>query len=395
MRRADAYSPARLARGALRRANAARVLAGLFAAAAARRAWGRPARPEILLHAGAHKTGTSSIQGVIIAERRSLARQGYHVARAGQGVDGAHHRLFFTLLGRWHSPLTVAMLRAELVTAPPRSILISSETVTKAVVEGDGARVIDALREAGAARVRLLLYVRSPFALASSSYSSRIGRLDLGGTTFDEYVREHDSGSVHRYDRFLELAQRDDVDLSVRPYSESARRSILQDFAKALGVDLRDAREPRRNASFGPIGLEAMRLIAAEFGPFRDDLRPHLWPPLRRIARSLGEQPFWGIDESREGELATADRRTDEFARAVWGRGWREAIGEERRPLNVFDPSDPAQQAALQAALREMRSACARILAERRDSPAVGDDQSAGSAPSPAIARRSSSSRRT
>jgi hypothetical protein len=366
MRGADSYSMRRLAAGALRRANTARELAGIFGRAAAKRIRGRRARPEILLHAGSHKTGTSSIQAVILAERRRLERQGFHVARAGQGVDGAHHRLIFTLLGLRHSPLTVATLRAELALAAPRTVLISSETVTKAVVEGNGARAIDALREAGAARVRLLLYVRSPFALASSSYSSRIGRLDLGGISFDQYVREHDGGSVHRYDRFLELARRDDVELIVRPYSESARRSIVGDFAEALGVDLGDAPEPRRNSSFGPIGLEAMRLVAAETGPLPEELRPRLCPPLRRIARSLGEQPFWGIDESREGDLATADRRTDEFARAVWGRGWREGIGEERRPLNVFDPADPNQQALLDSALREMRSACDRILAGRR-----------------------------
>jgi hypothetical protein len=351
----------RLAAGAVRRANRARRLARIFAAAAFRRIRGRADRPDVLLHAGEHKTGTTSLQSILLSEREAFARQGFHVLGAGQGADGAHHPLIYALLGKRRSRTTAAVLRAELMQAAPRSVLLSSETVKKAVVEGEGGRVIDSLRAAGAARIRLLLYVRSPFGLASSSYSSHTSRLELGGATFADFVRAHDAGPVYRYERFLELARRDGVDLVVRPYSESARSSIGLDFAEALGVELHLANEPRLNSSYGPVGLEAMRIIAAEMGPLPDALRKRLFASLRPVARSLGEQPFWGIDESAEAALATADRRTEAFALAVWGRGWREAIGEERRALNVFDAAKADHRALLDVALRDMRRALERI----------------------------------
>jgi hypothetical protein len=362
MDRAKTYSVGRVAAGALRRAKAARAVAVVFAGAAAGRIGGRAARPGVLLHAGEHKTGTTSLQSMLLSEREAFERQGFHVLGAGQGPDGAHHRLIHMLLGRWRSRTTAALLRAELAQAAPRAVLISSETVKKAVVEGEGNRVIDALRAAGAGRVRLLLYVRSPFGLASSSYSSHTSRLDLGGARFAEFLPAHNSGAVYRYDRFLELAGRDDVELVVRPYSQSVRQSIGGDFAQALGIELGCLNEPRHNMSYGPVGLEALRLMTVEAGPLADPLRKRLYTALRPIARALGEQPFWGIDESREAVLATADRRTEEFAHAVWGRGWREVIGEERRALNVFDPADPGHRALLDLALRDMRRALRRTL---------------------------------
>ena len=362
MHRPDFDLVRRLVARALRFGKAAPALAGILAADAAKRLRRGAGQTPILLHAGGHKTGTKSIQSVLLAQRKALKRQGFHVPRAGQGTDGAHHRLIRALLGGPRSAATMALLRAELRRAASGNVLISSEMVKKYVVEGEGARLIDAFRRAGAARVRLLLYVRSPFALASSSYSSRTSKLGLAGAEFDRFLRDHDNGPDYRYDRFLELARRDDVELVVRPYSASARRTILGDFAETLDLDLPREDEPRHNMSFGPIGLEAMRVIAAEAGPLPEQRRMRLWPHVRRIARLLGEQPFWGVDERREASLATADRRTEEFARAVWGRGWREVIGEERHALNIFDPADPSQQALLEAVLREMRDARMRIL---------------------------------
>jgi hypothetical protein len=319
-------------------------------------------RPEVILHAGEHKTGTTTLQAVIRRERGKLGRQAVHVLRTGQGSDGAHHRLIYFLTGQPRSTESLNWLRAELALAPPHKVLISSETAKKSIVNGDGHRLVDALRSAGAGRVRLLLYVRSPFGLANASYSGRTGRLELAGASFEDFLKSHDVAPAYRYDRFLDLAERDDVDLVVRPYSEDVRRSVVSDFAKAIGVCLDGITEPRHNGSFGPVGLEAMRLIAAQMGEIEIKLRHRLRNSLRNIARQLPEEPFWGMDPGREALLRTADSRTEAFARAVWGRGWREVIGKERRPLNVFDPADAPQRALLDSTLRHMNRAAADLL---------------------------------
>jgi hypothetical protein len=63
------------------------------------------------------------------------------------------------------------------------------------------------------------------------------------------------------------------------------------------------------------------------------------------------------MDREHEALLADADRRTDAFALAVWGKGWRDVIGEERRAKNAYDPGDLAQQDLYRRLLAEMRAA--------------------------------------
>ncbi|QAY77967.1 hypothetical protein [Sphingosinicella sp. BN140058] len=317
---------------------------------------------EIILHCGEHKTGTTSIQALILRERKDLARQGVHVLCVGQGSNGAHHRLIQAFDRRPFGAVTAKLLAIEIRRAPGRTILVSSELAKTAIVHGRGQQVIDAFRAAGADRVRLLFYLRSPFALANAAYAERTGSLDLGGAPFVDFLRVHDAGPAYAYEGFLDLAARDDVDLEVRPYSALVRRSIAEDFGDAIGITWRRCDGPRRNRSLGPIGLEAMRRIAAEGGLPDGARRVRLYMRLRAIGLALGEAPFWQMDAAHQALLTTADHRTDAFARAVWGHGWRETIGEEERPLNVFDPADPRQQDMLERTLAQMRRARADLL---------------------------------
>jgi hypothetical protein len=294
--------------------------------------------------------------------RKRLRRQGLHVLRTGQGNNGAHHRLIDALVRGSSSCRTTRLLRFELAGARRRAVLVSSETAKRVVVEGDGHRLIDGFRSAGAARVRILLYLRSPFGGANAFYSELTGTLALNGASFDEFLKAHDLGPSYHYGRFLELAERDDVELLVRPYSRGARHDIISDFTGELGAKLGEIFEARHNSSFGPVGLEAMRQMAAETSAFDSRRREPLINGLRAVARSIPEMPFWGMDPEHEALLPTADRRTDEFAAALWGRGWREVVGEERRALNVFDPGDRRQQAQLECALDSMRGVRAKLL---------------------------------
>jgi hypothetical protein len=354
--RADiAHFMRRLARGSAERVTSAAASARILAAAVPERFRGGAGQPEIILHAGGHRTGTTSIQAFILQERRTLAAQGVNVLRTGQGSNGAHHRLIQAFDGQPYGRLKMHLLEAELRQAFPRKVLLSSELAKNAVVHGRGHRLIDGLRAAGAGRVQMLLYLRSPFALANAAYAELTASLELGGEAFGDFAIRHDAGPAYRYDFFLDLAARDDVSLVVRPYSEAVRRSIVSDFEAALGVRIGAPAEPRYNSSLGPVGLEAMRLMAPWCGQMGVPARSRLAVRLRGIAGSLGEAGFWGIDPSHETLLPTADRRTEEFAQGLWAMSWREAIGEERRPLNLFDPSDAGQQALLQSTLWRMR----------------------------------------
>ena len=104
----------------------------------------------------------------------------------------------------------------------------------------------------------------------------------------------------------------------------------------------------------------------------------HFMHLMFRIGRSIPERPFWGVDESIERLLAEPDRKTDAFARAVWGKPWRDVIGEEKRPLNTFDPAtaNAAQLASfrtLQAQVRQAAAAAREGAAARPQAPPRAD----------------------
>lgn len=354
----------RIPRAVAARVHAAPAVVSIAAKAAVSALRRRADRPDLVLHAGQHKTGSTTIQAVIRHLRAELADEGIHVLWSGQGSDGAHHSLIYSLTGQPSRWVSMHLLRAEMAQAFPRRVLISSEVATEVIVRGGGHGLIDSLRAAGAGRVHLLLYLRCPFALSNAAFSEQTSSLRGGGMQFSDYLRARDQRPSHRYDRFLELAQREDVTLSVRPYAARVRQSIIGDFADALGVTLVPGDEPRLNTSYGPVALEAMRILANETDPLDPEVHWRLQERLPAIARTLGEHPFWGMDEDHRRLLPEADRQTEAFAKTLWGCGWREAIGEESRPLNVFDPGDVVQREMLADTLARMRAEKAKVFAE-------------------------------
>lgn len=325
----------------------------------------RTATPEVLLHAGQPKTGTTSIQAAILQQRAVLAAGGYHVVFAGQGPDGAHHQLIYALSGERPDNARLRLLSAEIAQARAATLLISSEAAMRVILDGEGDRLIEAVRSLGALRVNLSFYMRSPFGLANAIYAQRISALQAGGARFADFIQAQNSGPLYRYDRILQLASRRDVRLTVWPYDRAARGAVAANFLRRIGVKPAGLDEPRLNISLGPVGLEAMRVLGSETGPLSFELHRRLRDRLREIARSVEEDPFWGIDEQHERMLALADARADEFAYAVWGRGWRAVIGEERRKLNVYNPQNSQQKRLCEMTIAQMRDAKLELLKSR------------------------------
>jgi hypothetical protein len=299
---------------------------------------------KIILHVGHHRTGTTSIQSFLRDNRSSLGRQGIYVPHTGFSAKGNHHQLIERLSGGTGREKALEALREEVSHIPHRNVLVSSEAAKKKIVGGEGEALVEAFRDAGGARVHILLYLRSPFAHANSFYAERTATLFLGGATFAEHVDRLHQEACFNFGAFLALAERNDTFLTVRPYGLRAHRAIVRDFLTAIGADFQELVEPRLNRSLGPIALEAMRQIAAELGPISPARQHGLWPRLQELGRSVAEQPFWVIDEAEERRLQFADRATDAFTTALWGRRWREVFGEDRQPLNVFNPSTAVAQ---------------------------------------------------
>jgi hypothetical protein len=270
-------------------------------------------------------------------------------------AQGSHHALISALDANMSEE--AGALHVELSRAEQKRILLSAESASAILLRGDGARLVDSLRSAGAERVRVILYIRSPLALANAVYSELTGALATGGATFHEYLATFVRPAEFSFDRLLEACARDDVCLVARPYDANVRRGVVRDLLDTLNLDLAVTDEPRLNRSFGPLAIEALRVIGTEVGAAGEAERYRLIPPLHSIARSIDESPFWGIDESAEGVLAPVDRQFDALAAALWGQPWRQAIGEERRRSNRFDPATASQEESekLRRLLSEMR----------------------------------------
>lgn len=314
------------------------------------------AAPELVLHIGKHKTGSTSIQASMLRQRRAFLRHGIYPLRSGQGSDGAHHALLYQLDDRPVRPVSGKLVAAEIARAGSRRALISSEVAWEIIAAGSGDRLIDLLRAKGARQVHLIMFIRCPYASANSMYSQKTGSLLLKGKTFEEYLPEYDASALTDHKPLLDLSKRQDVDLTLRPYGSD----VVADFARTIGVNL-PAGDRRENRSFGPVAVEALRLISTELefkdAAHWDRVRNHL----RRMAAAVDERPFWAIGPEHEARLSTAERRTEEICRAIWGKGWREALGQEQRPRNVYDAADGTQRAGMLRLLEKMRLAAATI----------------------------------
>jgi hypothetical protein len=314
------------------------------------------APPELILHIGAHKTGSTSIQLSTLRHRKNFLRHGVYPLRSGQGIDGAHHALLYSLDDRPVRRLSGKLIRAEITRAGSRRILISSEVAWEIITSGGGDRLIDLLRGLGVAQVHLVIYIRCPYAFANSMYSQKTSSLLLNGRSFDEYVSEFNEDDYTIYRSLLDLIKRPDVALTMRPY----RGDVVDDFAQLCGVSL-PPNPAHENKRLGPIALEALRLISKELEfrstAHRERVRNHL----RLIARTIDEKPFWAVGPEQEAQLSTAEERTEEFCQAIWGKSWREALRQERRPRNIYDESDPAQRSRMLKLLEHMRLAAPTI----------------------------------
>lgn len=341
-----------------------------------------------VLHVGLPKTGTTSIQFCLKAHRDRYRRRGIHVPASGQDESGSHLPLIFALESNRPKP-AIAELRRELEAAgidraeggasgwferlrrgvlrqgKPR-VLISSERMYEDISLGRFPRILDLLREAGATRYTIVMYLRSPFQQVNSIYAHRTATFALQGLDIAGFAERLTSTEQHQglralfdYQRLIEIVRRDDVDLILRPYNGAVAKAVYPDFLQSLGLRMPSATNALRlNASFGPASLEAMRVVAGELGRLSESQ----WHPLRAFANTFAQEnpervSYWGIDEAIADRLSHLDDQTEQLARFAWKASWRDVIGDERRPVTAFDPgtAEPEQLRIYEAMLGGLR----------------------------------------
>ncbi len=320
--------------------------------------WSRKFKmPLCTLHIGLPKSGSTSIQSMIFANRKQLARHGIYVPEAStNGYRRAdHHMLAWEFIGK-SAPRDVEghreALKSELVRQRnPDHILITSEYFQDKL---GSVPYIENLRAYFAAlgyRLRIVAYVRPQPEYINSNYAQNV-KLLFNKLGISEYVER--SLNLDRFDyqkHLLPAFLVGGIDVVYRPFNRKImERGIGADFLNTLGLDdqaIAGMRLPTvENVSPGPktlaLCLAISRRLAREGIELDDDNRYKA----SRVLQDLGDDLDWNAVKFAGITRKAAQRMrrrfitgNDKFAAAVWQQSWHEVFGDDcwtPPPYNVF-----------------------------------------------------------
>ena len=192
--------------------------------------------PRFLLHIGANKTGTSSIQRMLVDNPRALARAGwvypdFHLSHC------AHHRLAYALAGHPTRGLAPGWRGAfaKATADPAQRYVISSELFFRNVPPEAAATLFPP------GQTRIVLYLREHLSYLASWYAQAVQERNLTAS-FDDYIRLF----PQPFDTFLKRweAVYGTDRITLRPFRRDAfpggdiRRDFLAQMGGVEGIDM-------------------------------------------------------------------------------------------------------------------------------------------------------------
>lgn len=223
-------------------------------------------RQTVILHIGAHKTGTSAIQRFCWENREALAHRGFLYPTSCNHL-AAQHRLAFALKDARRHPASgpldyrqeLGSLKQEIAASGCPTVLVSSEELFS--IKPDKIALLS--EELHAYEVKILAVLRRPDQLFESIYNQRVKGT---GNQFTRHYRDflaipHELSANLRFDRVLDSWARGfgKQALILRCYEQEADSMVL--FAKAveLPLDGLHAAPQRRNESVSVRAAEMIR----------------------------------------------------------------------------------------------------------------------------------------
>jgi len=330
------------------------------------------------IHAGPHKTGTTSIQWFLQENRAELLKHGYFVPE-GDTKHGAHHAIVRKLCGQElpeHEQSAAAQFIQAIVDSRSEAIVISSEALEGLLKTRDYAKAFFSRIQELNLEPKLVLFPRNQSQWTNSSYSSVVNAFRRS-ESFQAFALGVTQSVGAKFSPWTELADAHAVELIALPFTkETVVRGVVSEFLQVVGIKSSQFRgaEIRRNEAAGPFTVAVARGVLRSIGGASNRLT---WLQAMRcktkLASYLGEK---GLGDAGYCGLTTAlarhieaELRTDNdaFAQRVWGRPWAEVfaadIDLEFRP-NDFEMSYPSWLTArrLRRAIKEMKACAQEIL---------------------------------
>ncbi|MBN8994599.1 MAG: hypothetical protein J0H94_05205 [Rhizobiales bacterium] len=239
---------------------------------------GRKQRRRLFVHAGTHKTGTTSIQKVLADNRDWLAERGLVYARGGgrYGNKHAHHGFAQALIGDDAGKLRAAR---EFVRAmaregkPSDTLLISAEPIYRHIDRGRDRdfygyqapdywvrrraylhRLAEMLRDFD---VTIILFLRDKDAFAQSLYREVTTQGDWAGD-FPDFLKAF--APWFEYERQIGLFEEAFGQVVVRDYDASLARGVIRTFFETIGFPVPPASDTvwvNRSVTDPPSSVEA------------------------------------------------------------------------------------------------------------------------------------------
>jgi len=162
------------------------------------------AKRKLFLHVGPHKTGTTSIQRGLLANRQQLEKAGYHYPEIGFVFDG-HHNLVFELAGMDKFAPILGGLKElkEFADNSDGNIILSSETFDNIMTVEPLLKLKDALSDAF--EIHAVGYLRPQEELLQSLWKTEV-RFDGVLEDFDQWLPlALEKWQFLRYDDWLKI----------------------------------------------------------------------------------------------------------------------------------------------------------------------------------------------
>ncbi|MEO1292352.1 MAG: hypothetical protein AAFV62_05900 [Pseudomonadota bacterium] len=294
---------------------------------------------DLTLHIGGEKTGTTTLQSFLYANRKALERRGlFRIDAVGQPdsrllatlamrddrCDESHARLrLLDVNARRAMTEKTARAIARTASRLPAGarIVVSSEHLQSRLWHQDEVSAVKDMLTPFAGRIRVVCYLRRQVDLAVSFYATQ---LRAGVPASGPLPHDPLSRNFYRYDQVLERWANvfGDAAMDVRIFEPEALvgDDIVTDFLSKLGVDdLRGlSRPPVQNRNLSPAAVQFLERVVPAF-PRRIDGAPN--PDRGRLHLLLAERfPGRGLMPSQAAARAFQAQfeEINETIRARW-----------------------------------------------------------------------------
>ena len=298
------------------------------------------------IHAGPHKSGTTSIQWFLQENRSELLAHGYFVPESDTR-RGAHHTLVEGMagldVGEHREPL-VARSIAAMTDTPAPAIIISSEALEGLFRNQRNTNAFFNRIQELNLQPKLILFPRNQPQWINSSYASTVKafrRCD----SFQPGVLGFAQSPDARFSRWIAVAEIHGAELVARPFNkETLGRGVIPEFLDSIGItssQFRD-RAVRRNEAVGPftvsVAREVLRSIGKELTWLQANKCKLALTHYLRENNCIGAR-YCGLTTTLARHIEEELRSdNDVFARRVWGKSWADVFAAD--VSEQFTPND-------------------------------------------------------